>query len=99
MARYEVFKNRSGAGYLLDVQNDLLDDLNIRVVVPLMLPEGAPLPARRLNPAFEIEGRQHLMVTQYLAAMPVSDFGARTGTLRAHDNTITEALDMLFQGF
>jgi toxin CcdB len=81
------------------VQNDLLDDLNIRAMVPLMLPEAAPKPARRLNPAFEVEGRRHFMVTQYIGAVPTAELGALVATLRAHDNTITEALDMLFQGF
>ena len=99
MARYQVFRIRDGDGYLLDVQNDLLDDLNIRAMVPLMLSEAAPKPARRLNPAFEVEGRRHLMVTQYIGAVPVAELGALVATLRAHDNTITEALDMLFQGF
>lgn len=44
------------AGYLLDVRADILGDLNTRVVVPLMRPEDAPAPARRLNPMFEIIG-------------------------------------------
>ena len=48
---------QDGEGYLLDVQNDLLDNLNTRVMVPLMRPEAAPTTARRLNPAFDIEGR------------------------------------------
>jgi toxin CcdB len=99
MARYQVFRIRGGDGFLLDVQNDLLEDLNIRAMVPLILPEAAPKPARRLNPEFEVEGRRHLMVTQYIAAVPTSELGALVATLRVHDTTITEALDMLFKGF
>jgi toxin CcdB len=99
MAQYQVFRVRDGTGYLLDVQNDFLDDLNIRAMVPLMPPEAAPKPARRLNPAFEVEGRSHVMVTQYIGAVPVTELGALVATLRAHHNAITEALDMLFQGF
>lgn len=99
MARFDVFRNKEGGGYLLDVQNDVLDHLNVRVVIPLMRPDFAPKPARRLNPAFEIEGKEHLMVTQYISAVQVSELGKLTATLRAHDYTITEALDMLFQGF
>ena len=84
---------------MLDVQNDVLDHLNVRVVVPLMIPSYAPKPAHRLNPAFEIEGQKHLMVTQYIAAVTVSELRPLVATLRANDYTITEALDMLFQGF
>jgi CcdB protein len=39
------------------------------------------------------------MVTQYLSAVPVAELGPLAGNLRAHENEITEALDMLFQGF
>ena len=99
MARFEVFRNRDGSGYLLDVQIDVLNHLNARVVVPLMTPDVAPKPANRLNPSFEIEGQKHLMITQYISAIPVSELGASITSLRAHDYTVTDALDMLFQGF
>ncbi|MBS1183360.1 MAG: plasmid maintenance protein CcdB, partial [Proteobacteria bacterium] len=36
MARFDVFPNPGGSGYLLDVQADLLDGLNTRIVVPLL---------------------------------------------------------------
>jgi toxin CcdB len=99
MARFDVFREREGSGYLLDVQNDFLEHLNVRVVVPLMLPNIAPKPAHRLNPIFEVEALKYVMVTQYIAAIPVNELGALAANLRTHDYTITEALDMLFQGF
>ncbi len=64
MARFDVYRGTGGADLLLDYQLDFLRDLNTRFVVPLQLPENAPLPARRLNPVFEIEGRGYVMVTQ-----------------------------------
>ena len=63
MAQYDVFANPSGGGYLLDVQSDLLDDLNVRAVVPLLPRDAAPLAASRLNPVFEINGAAHVMMT------------------------------------
>lgn len=33
MARFDVFENEGGTGYLLDVQSDLFSGLNSRVVV------------------------------------------------------------------
>ena len=45
--------------YLLDIQSDLLDSLATRVVVPLCKPgilKGRL--AERLNPVFEVEGRE-----------------------------------------
>tara|TARA_Y100001001_G_scaffold162539_1_gene189339 strand:+ start:1457 stop:1615 length:159 start_codon:yes stop_codon:yes gene_type:complete len=52
MSRFDIFENEEGAGYLLDVQSDLLSGLNTRVVVPLLPKSSAPFPAQRLNPVF-----------------------------------------------
>ncbi|WP_318012467.1 MULTISPECIES: CcdB family protein [unclassified Mesorhizobium] len=48
MARYDLYRNAGGSGYLVDVQSDLLERLNTRVVIPLMPPDTAPVPGRRL---------------------------------------------------
>lgn len=99
MARYDVHANPGGPGYLLDVQADLLDGLNTRVVVPLMPRDTAPAPARRLNPVFPVAGQPHVMVTQFLAAVPRSVLAAPVTSLAAHDTEIGNALDMVFVGF
>jgi toxin CcdB len=99
MARFDLYANPGGPGWLVDLQTDLLDGLNTRVVAPLLLPEAAPKPAQRLNPAFEIEGTAAILVTQYLAAVPASVLGSPVGTLRVEQDRITAAVDMLFQGF
>ena len=46
MARFDVYRNSAGEGFLLDVQADLLSYLNTRVVVPL-LPSGGVTLGRR----------------------------------------------------
>jgi toxin CcdB len=56
MARFDVYRNAGGTGYLLDVQSDLLRGFNTRVVVPLLPLTEFPKPAKRLNPVFEVEG-------------------------------------------
>lgn len=99
MARYDVHANPDGPGYLLDVQADLLEGLNTRIVVPLMLRDSAPVPARRLNPVFLIADQPHVMVTQFLAAIPRSALAAPVTSLVAHDAEIGNALDMAFVGF
>ena len=67
MARFDVYRNSAGEGFLLEVQADLLSHLNTRVVVPLLPSDGEFQPARGLNPVFEIEGGRFLMATQFLA--------------------------------
>lgn len=99
MARHDVFKNPNGAGFVLDVQNDILEIVAVRVVVPLLPAARYTKIAQRLNPEFEIGGKRYMMLTQLIAAIPVRELGERVATLKNHQDTITEALDMLFQGF
>jgi len=99
MARFEIFRNVDGPGYLLDVQSDLLSGLNTRVVVPLLPKSSAPLPAQRLNPVFEIEGSEVLMATQFMAAISEAELRVCIGSLAEQRHEVSAALDMLFLGF
>lgn len=99
MARFDVYDAPGGLGYLLDVQADVLSALNTRVVVPLLPLDEAPLPARQLNPVFEIEGHAHVMVTQFLAAVPRGLLSGPLANLGAEDGQIMAALDLLLVGF
>lgn len=99
MAQYDVYPDRSGDGWLLDLQTDLLDGLNIRTVAPLMTPDRAPTPGRRLNPHFIVLGRRVVLVTQYLASVPEGALETPVANLSDESDAITAALDMLFHGF
>lgn len=99
MAKYDVFPNPSGDGFLLDVQTDLLSDLNTRVVVPILPRSRAPKPATRLNPSFDIDGEPVVMVTQFMAAVPVGILKSSVASLEEEFEKITVAIDMLMQGF
>lgn len=98
MARYDVFESPDGNGYLLDVQAALLESLNTRIVVPLMPIDSAPAPAQRLNPVFEIGSEPHVMVTQFLSAVPAAILGAPLTSLAANDAAIMNALDLALTG-
>lgn len=97
MARFDLY--RDGENFLLDVQADTLSGLNTRTVVPVRRPQDAPLPARRLNPRFEIGDASYVMVTQYIAAIPESELSTIDRNLARHRDEIVAALDMLFQGY
>ena len=99
MAKYDVYPNPGGGGLLLDVQADLLDGLNARAVVPLIPLQAAPVPAKRLNPVFQIDEKPYVMVTQFLAAVPVSVLKSPVANLKAQFSEVTVAIDMLIQGF
>jgi toxin CcdB len=48
---------------------------------------------------FEIDGAAHVMMTQYIAAVPVGILKIPIGNLSAQCDMVTSALDMLFHGF
>ena len=99
MARFDIFQNENGVGYLLDIQSDLLSSLNTRVVVPLLPKSFAPFPAQRLNPVFILDDQALVMATQYMAAVPERELRTNVGRLVEHQDEISAALDMLFLGF
>lgn len=99
MARFDVYESADGESYLLDVQSDLLEGFNTRVVVPL-LPRGqSPKAAKRLNPIFAVAGADLVMTTQYLASVPEKELKSPVGNLGDCAHEITTAIDMLFVGF
>jgi len=98
MARFSVYPNPDGPGYLLDVQANLLSHLNTRVVVPLLPKTDAPAPAQTLNPTININGAAHVMVTQFMAAVPQRLLQTQVLSLEDRAHELVSALDCLFQG-
>ena len=99
MARSDVYTNRGGAGFLLDVQADLITRLNTRVVVPLLPQDAAPTPADRLNPVFEVQGSKVYMATQFMAAVPQSELTMLIASLDRESDAIFSAIDFLHHGW
>ena len=105
MPRFDVYLNTGTQAavtpYLLDVQSDLLQGLETRIVVPLRRRDRFPavnLPAN-LMPVFDIEGVECLLETPKLAAVPLRLLKTPVTSLAVRQFEITAALDFLFQGF
>jgi len=105
MARFDVFPNPGAHArttpYLLDVQSDLLDDLDSRMVIPLRSLDhfaSVKLPTR-LTPVFTIDGKDYLLETPKMGAVPQRILKSPVVTLISEQPQITAALDFLFQGF
>ena len=96
MAQFDV--HRLGDGLVVDCQSDLLGHLSTRLVVPLMTRERGPAAARRLNPAFAIDGADHVMVTQFASAIERRELGAVVTSLADRSFDIVDALDVLISG-
>ena len=105
MARFDVYPNpgqhAKNTPYLLDVQSDLLDGLDSRMVIPLRALASFPkvnLP-RRLMPVLTIEGADFLLETPKMGAGPRSLLKYPVVSLVDEQSQITAALDFLFQAF
>jgi len=87
MARFDVYANPGSHAattpYLLDVQCDLLDGLDSRMVIPLRYLKDFPKVklSTRLTPVFTIEGEESLLETPMMGAMPQRELKATVTTL------------------
>jgi toxin CcdB len=105
MARFDIYKNPESQNdttpYLLDVQSNLLDGLESRMVIPLRSLEHFPRVqlSENLTPVFTIKGHDFLLETPKMGAVPVRILKKPVMSLANKQAQITAALDFLFQGY
>ncbi|AHG47714.1 pirin [Rhizobium leguminosarum bv. trifolii CB782] len=99
MARFHVYRLKTGNVLAIDLQANLLDDLPSRVMVPLHPVQELSWSISRLNPRFAIEGDIYVMATQRMASIPTTEIARAIADLSGKSDAITGALDFLFQGF
>jgi toxin CcdB len=104
MPQFTVYRNKnpqtlSAVPFLLDVQNDLLSDLETRVVIPLR-PVSAILGKvlKPLMPVLEIEGGRFVLLTPQMAGIPKSELGASVIRVEHYRSEIIAAIDFLVTG-
>lgn len=103
MRRFDVFRNPNPKSakafpYLVVLQSELLDGLATQVVAPLVRASVLGKPARRLNPAFEVEGQTVFLLTQQLGPVSTRALSQHVASLEGQRHVITAALDLLFSG-
>ena len=101
MAQFDIHRFRgrtTNYRYVVDIQNDLIDRMDTRLVIPAVAVTAAHQPMRRLNPVLEIDGVQHYRRTQELAAIRRRLLGDIVGSARPHSAAIISAIDMLITG-
>jgi len=104
MTQFTVYANRnpqtrSTVPFLLDIQNDLLSDLETRVVVPLHLISALKGKAlKTLTPILKIEGDSFVMLTPQLAGIPKGELGAPVAQVQQYRSEIIAAIDLLVTG-
>lgn len=104
MARFDVYANPAAAErkhtpYFLDVQNDHVDGLGTRVVIPLRKSALFGPRARNLNPVLTVTDAEVVLDTATLGAVPTSLLRKPVANLRGAQAFIQEALDTLFGSY
>lgn len=100
MAQFDIYKNngqnKKQIPYILDIQNDILSNINTRVVVPLGLNKPYN---ENINPKFIINSEELTMMTTKIATIPLNSLGDKVGSLEDKRSEILNALDFLITGF
>jgi toxin CcdB len=105
VAQFSVYKNknartRSAFPLLVDVQSDLLESLNTRVVIPMTKAVAlTKKPVSHLTPEVSFSGDRYVLMTPQLAGVVRAELGPLAGTLVNERQTILAAMDFLLTGF
>jgi toxin CcdB len=102
--QYHVHRNKDAASqklhtYILEVQSGLLQGLATRVVLPMRPLKDYPTkPIARLNPIFQIDGTDYIVIAQQISVMPSKAIGASVADLSAQQHVIVSAVDCVLSG-
>ncbi|MDE1159989.1 MAG: CcdB family protein [Neorhizobium sp.] len=99
MARFDVYRLKTDQALAMDIQADLLDRLETRIVIPLLCIDDFAEPVMRLNPRVAIDGTVYHLITHMMGSIPVKEIAGTVGNLSAQYDEIVSAVDLLFQGF
>jgi len=104
MHQFVAYKNKNASTsqqypFLLDIQNDLLDDLRTTVVIPLS-PSAlvSDFTLSKLNPTLLIEGECYTLMTQDLAGISRAQLGSDGVDLSHLRTEFLAAIDFLISG-
>lgn len=104
MSQFSVYKNddkttRKTYPYFLNVQNDLLDELNSRVVIPFSTPGSIKhRDAKKLCPLIKIGDKEFVLLTHQITTVPEAFLKSRVTEVETFRSEIISAIDLLFTG-
>lgn len=86
--------------FLLDVQSPLLEDIDTRMVIPLVLMSNRKYKAiTKLTPIIEVKGKEYIALTPQLAGIPKRLLGPEIANISSIRFDIIAAIDLLITGF
>lgn len=104
MSQFSLYQNNDKSTstaypYFVDVQSELLDTLNTRLVIPLtpveLLDKKAP---NHLCPVIHIDQGDFVILTQQMASVPTKILREPVNELSTFRNEIIAAIDFLITG-
>ncbi len=104
MEQFTLYKNenknsKKAYPYFVDVQNDLLSDLNSRIVIPVSTQKALNnLNAKKLCPIIEVDGNTFVLLTHQITSVPRSILKKKVTTLEHYRYDILGAIDLLLTG-
>lgn len=103
MAQFDVHRTQGSASsvapYLVELQSDLMQARALRVVAPLYRARDFGPAIRTLHIPVFMDGEDHVLAVDELAALPLKVLGPVVASLAAQRAAIISALDLLFTGF
>ena len=105
MAQFSVYTNLNSTTkdrypFLLDIQNQLLEALDTRLVIPLaLLTKYESKPIRELMPVVTINSQKYVVLTPLQAAINKKLIGPMIADLSTHRQEIISSIDFLITGF
>ncbi len=104
MAQFDVYvnpskKTRNAYPFILDIQNELIEEIATRIVVPLGIAKKfSNEEMKGLTPRIEFEGTDLLIMIPQIASMPTRALKEPIGTLLHLRDEIISALDFAITG-
>lgn len=104
MAQFDVYRNmdkdtNKAYPYFVDIQNDLLETLNSRVVIPMTLSDQSDnnYPAH-LCPVVKINNKNFALLTHQITSVSVNFLSGKALSLEKSRDQIIGAIDFLVTG-
>ncbi len=103
MSQFVVYANADAASrksipFWLNVQSELIDTTDSRVVIPLVTPAQAGIIIRRLMPEILVAGKRMVMDTAQITNVTMQMLGKPVANLSQDRLVIIDAIDMLLHG-
>jgi toxin CcdB len=104
MEQFTLFKNENKASkkvypYLVNVQNDILDELNSRIVIPLSPYDALDKTvAKRLCPILNLDKHRFVLLTHQMTSVPKSSLKQKVISFEKYRYEILGAIDLLLTG-